>query len=568
MSAESRLSTVRGIALPVVTVAIFVGCGPSETTASTTGETGGAAGATSTVTSGTGGLSTGGSGGASGGPWHSALYPPDWNSTFEDAEGHFLHDFSYAGFEYGAPPLAEDLPIFAVSAGLDPTGMADSTQALQNAIGEAETAGGGIVHLPMGLFRVDGQLVIHSSHVVLQGEGAQQTQLYFTKTQGISDTAHILFDGQVTYPTETLLAANGEARQTTLQVEDASGFTPGDDVDIGFVISPEFIEEHGMTGTWQAFNGTWQTFFRRTVIDVNTAVSPAVLTVDVPLRYTLKTRDSASVRRVSGMIDHVGVESLGVANAASWEEAWAQTRSHVIEMAHVRDGYIKNVESFVSPQAPTSGDGAGAHLLSGGILVRESKRVTVDHVTLGLPQHRGPGGNGYLFEVQRSSEVLTVDSVAKNGRHNFIQNWGFGTTGCVLLRVESSGGKAYADQNSTGFTSLGEYHHSLATANLVDSSTFDDGFSTINRNGESTGAGHTGTQNVFWNVRGKGMLRSMQFGVGYIIGTQDLSVVTESPLPMFTGTEPVDYVEGQNQGADLEPSSLYENQRSKRLMLK
>jgi len=286
----------------------------------------------------------------------------------------------------------------------------------------------------------------------------------------------------------------------------------------------------------------------------------------VPIRYPAKTRDGASVRREKGFLTGVGVESLGIANAASWDEAWSVDRTHAIEIAHAADSFVRDVVTFPSPNAPESGKGAGAHLLSGGILVRESKRVTVEHVELSLAQNRGGGGNGYLFEIQRSSEVLNADSKGTAGRHNFIQNWGFGTTGCVFLRVESRDGKnVLSKDDSSAFTALSEFHHSLATANLVDSSLFDDGFSIVNRNDESTGAGHTGTENALWNSRGKGMLRSLQHGWGYVIGTLGLSVVTESVLPMALGTEPVDLVEGQELGATLEPPSLYEDQRKRRL---
>ncbi|MEZ4306880.1 MAG: hypothetical protein R3F14_02370 [Polyangiaceae bacterium] len=384
----------------------------------------------------------------------------------------------------------------------------------------------------------------------------------------MSDTAHLLFDAKLTTGVEALLVEDGLSRSREVRVADATGFSVGDDVAVGFVISPELVEEHGMTGTWEAFNGTWQTFFRRTIVSIDTSSTPHVLALDVPLRYPAKVRDAASVRRETGYLTGVGVEKLSVANAASWDEAWAVTRNHAIEFGHVADGFIVDVASFLSPGAPPSGKGAGAHLLSGGILVRESKRVTVARTHLSSPQNRGPGGNGYLFEIQRSSEVLIRASTGTAGRHNFIQNWGFGTTGCVMSEVESRDGKAFVDKGSTtGFTSLSEYHHSLATANLVEASLFDDGFSTVNRNGESTGAGHTGTEDVFWNVRGKGMLRSMQFGVGYVIGTAGVSVVTESPLPMSVGTEPVDFVEGVDRGADLEPASLYDAQRALRLGL-
>ena len=99
----------------------------------------------------------------------------------------------------------------------------------------------------------------------------------------------------------------------------------------------------------------------------------------------------------------------------------------------------------------------------------------------------------------------------------------------------------------------------------VCESLFDDGFSSVNRNGESTGAGHSGTQKVFWNVRGKGTVRSLQFGWGYVIGPAGVSIVTESLLPMGVGTEPFDRVEGPERGADLLPTSLYADQRQRRL---
>ena len=41
-----------------------------------------------------------------------------------------------------------------------------------------------------------------------------------------------------------------------VEVADPGSLAPGDDVAVGFVITPEFIDEHGMTGTWMAFNGT------------------------------------------------------------------------------------------------------------------------------------------------------------------------------------------------------------------------------------------------------------------------------------------------------------------------
>ena len=115
-------------------------------------------------------------------------------------------------------------------------------------------------------------------------------------------------------------------------------------------------------------------------------------------------------------------------------------------------------------------------------------------------------------------------------------------------------------------TGLSEYHHSLATANLVDSSILDDGWAALNRGDWSTGAGHSATECVFWNVTGEGALRSYQYGHGYVIGTSpDLDVRTSLPALMSPGTEPEDWVEGLGEADTLVPSSLYEDQLARRL---
>lgn len=545
------------------------GCGGDQTneSGSSTGASGpaGSGGGASSASSSGGG---GGSGGATG--WRSTLYPDDWTPAFTGAEGHFLHDFSYAGYHNGAaePEAPAGAMVLDVAAtyGADPTGVADATAAVQLAISDAEMLGGAVVMLPEGLYRFDGTLVVGGSGVVIRGAGADKTKLYFTKTQGMSYASHLRFAGDGAVSLEVPLAADAVPREASVAVDDPGDLAAGDDVEIGWVITPEFIEEHGMTGTWQAFNDTWQPFFRRTVVAVDETVSPPRVVLDVPIRYPAKTRDLASVRRVTGLLRECGVESLGVSNAVDWDEAWTITQSHAIEMYRVKDCWVRDVASFSSPLAPSSGPGAGAHVQSGGILVTESKRVSVANTQIGLAENRGDGGNGYLFEVRQSGEVLFRDSVADGGRHNFIQNWGFGTTGCVWLRVESRHGVAMLSKTDTlNLTGLSEFHHSLATANLIDSSTFDDGWSIVNRNLESTGAGHTGTQNAMWNLDGAGMVRSLQFGVGYLIGTQGLFPVTESPLPMGVGTAPIDHVEGLDQGGTLTPSSLYEDQLARRL---
>ncbi len=521
-------------------------------------------------------------------PWRSALYPETWTPDHTGPDGRFLHDFSYAGWRNGAdgepmvtPGFVADVTTF----GADPTGAADATAAIQAAIDAASAAAApgahGVVHFPEGTYHVAGTLKVAASWVVLRGDGPDASRLVFAKTDGMSFKPHLQIGAVPKHGADLPLAVDAAARAFTVEVADASALAPGDDVALGWTITPEFVADHGMTGTWSAFNGSWQPFFRRTVVAVDTTAAPHRVTLDVPLRYPALVRDGASLRPETGLLREVGVESLGLANAASWEAAWDLSQVHALALLGVTDAWVRDVASFPSPLAPASGEGSGDHLLSGGLIVAHAKRVTVADTSLGFAQNRGSGGNGYLFEVRQSSEVLFRDCDARAGRHNFIQNWGFGTSGVVWLRVFTADGKAL---NASGIavTGLSEFHHSLAMANLIDSSVLDDGWGALNRKDYSSGAGHTSTATAFWNSSGSGLIRSYQYGHGYVIGTAaSLAVATvpEPPLPGLTeeeaalldslapwyGAAPDDWTEGLGLGPALIPPSLYEDQLARRL---
>lgn len=493
------------------------------------------------------------------GPWRSALFGEGWTPADTDAQGRFLHDFSYAGYHAGEGALGQDVSAdrFDVAAlGADPSGAADSTAAIQAAI-DAASIGGGVVIVPAGLYRVEGRLAVTASRVVLRGAGSSESQLYFPNVAGMSYQSHVRIGGTVTSDLELGLTADARARDASVEVGDASDLAIGDDIEIGFVITPQFVEAHAMTGTWTVFNGTWQSFARRTVL----AIDGGRITLDVPLRQDALVRDSASVRRVRGLLREVGVEGLGLADAVSPDVAWAEDQVHVLELSGVADAWIEDVASFPSPAAPAEGEGAGDHLASGGIVIRASRRVTIADTHLARAQHRGSGGNGYLFEIRTSNEILTRDSTGRAGRHNFIQNWGFGTSGCVWLRVRSSEGRMLSSRGGGSVRGSSEFHHSLATANLIDDSVLDDGWLAFNRMRESSGAGHSASENVLWRSTGAGVIRSFQWGWGYVIGTSpELTVYTDGIPWEQADTEPIDLVEGLGRAEQLEPRSLYEAQ--------
>ena len=71
---------------------------------------------------------------------------------------------------------------------------------------------------------------------------------------------------------------------------------------------------------------------------------------------------------------------------------------------------------------------------------------------------------------------------------------------------------------------------------------------------------------MIWNVSGVGLVRSFQFGWGYVIGTGELIVVDDLLGPLYgQNAEPDDFFEGIGDGETLEPASLYDDQLRRRL---
>jgi len=503
-------------------------------------------------------------------PWRSELYPENWTPGFKKTDELFLQDYSYAGYKNGESKPQPSSLVFEVNDyGADPLGNLDSSQAVIDAINAASQTGG-VIHFGDGLYRLDQRVQILAANVQLRGNGPSNSRLFFTLSEGMDFLAHITFKGPGTLTEQTLLAKDGAIFDTELWVNDATQFAPGEDIQVGWVITNAFVEEHGMSDTWKVFNGQWQAFFHRTVVAVDTSLTPHKITIDVPLRYPTLTANQAGVKKHPGMISECGISDLSLSNATDWDSAWKHKQVSILEFKNAKDCWVRNVTSFASPQSPVSGLGAGKHLQSSGLRITKSKRITVSDSSLAKAQNRGGGGNGYLFEVRQSSEILFKDCVAAAGRHNFIQNWGFGATGIVWLRVHSSKGEAVplplVDIGTLGYS---EFHHSLATANLIDQSVLNDGWSAVNRGSYSSGAGHSATQNLFWNNTGTGSIKSRQYKMGYLVGTgPELTLYTKLPGPSTgggKGTSPADWVEGAGNAANLEPQSLYEDQLERRL---
>jgi Endopolygalacturonase len=531
-------------------------------------------------------------------PWRSELYPETgYNPSAADLEtDKVLQDFSYAGYRRGEAPIPDIAgPVFDATASpfsADSTGVTDATAAIQAAIDAAGAAGGGVVYLPAGTYRLvvpaDAKeaLRLDKPGVVLRGAGRGKTFLLNATRTGMRAKRVIRIAG----PAEAAFRPRGTATVAlagdllnstrTIPVVDTAPFSVGDTVVVRNDFTDDWIREHQepvWLGKGKQLGGL---AYRRTVLAVDPAAG--TLTVDAPVRYTLKLRDRARVVRLArAPLGEVGLEDFSIGELQHPGTDWAENATETpgtspydlsgcffISADRARDCWIRRISSF-QPEENTS----TAHLLSNGIELRESTHVTIEDCSLGRPQYGGGGGNGYMYRLSNSGECLVQRSEARFSRHGFVFS-GFGSSGNVIHAcLDAETGRATGSTGGYRTAGKGSDHHMhFSQANLVDTCTAEDSWFEARFRPHGSRLPHqlTAVHSVFWNTRGTGTLnapvvRSEQARYGYVIGTRGTRTGVELPRKAPSGTDPEDHVEGEGRGDDLVPESLFLDQRARRL---
>ena len=523
--------------------------------------------------------------------WQSSLYPESWTPP-ENADFYtdqLIQDFSYAGYKRGEEPLPNVTgPIFNVTDapyGADPTGASDSTVAIQSAIDAAASAGGGVVYLPAGNYSISPQggscLLISSSDIVLRGDGAASTFLTNTETnmrskQVIRVNASVIAEAAVSI-TEDL---NNPTRR--LPVATPESFAVGDFVRLKWSFTDEWIADHNQQSFWSEATGTpSDAQYTREVVAVNQA--GGWIEIDAPTRYMMKVRDNARVEKINGLLSGVGIESLAIGNVqhpddtSTWEEgdwndptkpAYQTHQSYILFMQYARDSWITGVESY-----QPAGNTSTCHMLSNGILVSRSFRITVQDCVMSRPQYGGAGGNGYMFRLSRTSESLVQNCIADFSRHGIVVS-DAGTSGNVFLNCEDRETKRSTGHTGSYITngSGSDNHMHFSHSNLWDSCHAHNSYYTASHRGIWGTIPHalTSAHGVYWNTSGSGtryenepIVRSEQGRYGYVIGTSGTASGASNTID--GNTAPADILEGIGIGDSLEPQSLYADQLAKRM---
>jgi len=525
--------------------------------------------------------------------WRSTLYPANWqppSAAVSFASAKLIQDFSYAGYRRGEVNLPTITgPVFDVTGyGADPTGATDSTTAIQNAI-NAAAVGGGVVFLPAGEFRVSPQgnqcLRVSTSNIVIRGAGTTQTFLLNTSYFMRSKSVILVSPSSTSLGTAQAITANLPGPTRRIPVANAGSFSPGNIVRLQWNFTSDWVIENNQETWWGESSPGSSTYFREVV-----AVDAAAgwIDVDVPTRYWMKTRDNPTVRTVSGQLRNVGIESLSIGNlqhpGSGWEEndysdstkaAYNNHASWLIRFQSVRDSWISDVHS-----RQAAANTSTCHMLSNGIFLLSSMRITVQNCQMRRPQYGGGGGNGYMYLIQSSNECLVRNCIADFSRHGLVVGYG-GTSGNVFLQCEDRETKRATGSSASGYTTSGEgsdNHQRFSHSNLWDQCHAHNSFYTAHHRGFNGGTpphGVTSAHGVYWNTTGSGtryanssnpIVRSEQLNYGYVIGTRATSgTAFYASNPTGGNTAPADHLEGIGTSATLEPQSLYLDQFTRRV---
>lgn len=540
--------------------------------------------------------------------WTSALYPPSWAPPIakDFATDAFLQDWSYAGYHRGEaePPRAGDsrlasVRVFRVTAPpflADSTGASDATQAIQSALDSAATAKGGVVFLPEGTYRVStgsnpAALSIRKSNIVLRGAGAGKTFLWNTTT-AMNGKSIVRTTGTGSWSSipanRAVLARDLTGPTATIPLNSVAVFQVGDQVIVRNRITDGWIAEHKESDWMGKGSSLTGIVYQRQILSID--ASARTVTLDAPIRYSLMVRDSAMVHAAPAMLDEVGLEDFSIGNsqistATGWGEEDYSTagtagydahNSYAIQFQGVRNGWIRGVRSY----AP-AGNTSGAHLLSNGILLNQTRGVLVDSCDIGHLQYGGGGGNGYGYRIS-GNENMIRDSRSWFTRHGFVLSHMYASGNVFLRDLDKETGVQTGlggSETTSGYGS--DNHMHFSHSNLFDGCTSENSVFLAQYRPYGSDPRHdlTAAHTLYWNTQGLGagvknisdLVRTQQARWGYVVGTRGTrtgvsNAATNSTTDsVLAKTAPLDTVEGVGQGASLSPASIWQDQFQRRV---
>ena len=489
-----------------------------------------------------------------------------------DSIGNRIPDFSHAGYKNSEDPIPS-VPVVKTLVPIE----GDNTVQIQNALFEiglmTPDSNGyrGALLLKAGEYEIHGTIKLAFDGVVLRGEGDGDDPLASTilKATGNSPSKRTVLVAGGGHETKwadgdagsvvNILSDSVMAGECSFEVEDASGYTIGDNI----------IIYHPCTAAWLSAVDTGGTFwylpaaepgvdlpwsvnsqpivFNRYITDIQ----GNFMTIDVPVYdHLIRALAQSFIYRYGrlGIRSRIGIENLRIdivtAGGVDQNHAW-----NAIDLFQIEDAWVLNCTLL--------------HFGLSGIRTNTATRITIQNCQALDPVAPIDGGNMYNFQLYTASQqILIRDCHASNGRHHYMSNGTSWTSGCVFLDCTSSG--AYASS---------EGHRRWSQALLYDNVMELDGprpgynprlLGLYNRGHYGTSHGWALVHGVAWNcdvVGGNLTVQQPPTGQNYAIGCLGTVTGISPPAPFPV---PEGYIEGTNQ-AGLEPRSLFLAQLEDRL---
>ncbi|MBA4150500.1 MAG: hypothetical protein H0X66_20505 [Verrucomicrobia bacterium] len=482
------------------------------------------------------------------------VYPDlDGNLIYtRDVPGNRIPDFSSAGYMGGGVPI----PTVPVRVTLHPAGgVSDDTARIQQAIDDVsamsmdEDGFRGAVLLKAGTYRASETLRIHTSGVVLRGEGntVSGTVLIATGPRNSTNNPALVRIAGTGSPSEV----SSSRRQVsdiyvpvgarTFALTNISGMQVGDQVIVHRPSTAEWISDIGMdqipprsdglpVTQWQP--GSFDLRFDRII----TAINGTNITLDAPILNSLERKyGGGSVYRYNfnNRISQVGIENIrGVSEYISptdEEHAW-----DFVVFDAVQNGWARQL--------------VGLHFCFSTVTVgRNAKWITVEDSSLLDPISQNTGSRRYPFYIFGQLS-LVQRCYGRNARHDF------GTSSLVCgpnVFLDSSADNSFADTGPHQRWAVGTLYDNIRIPNHD--------INVQNRLNFGSGHGWSGANHVVWNCTAKRICvqnppTAQNWAIG-VIGTK------------WAGSFPSYASDGfwESHGAKVSPNSLYLKQLEERL---
>ncbi len=288
-------------------------------------------------------------------------------------------NWSLSGYRGTAPELTNIIDITNYGA------QGDSLTPNDNALAEAITALGntpGVIHFPSGIFLFHSPVSL-TSGVVLKGEGVNNTILKFDFS---SQSNAITISGNVSETTAQLIS-DGDKGDTLLTINNASGFQPGNYIEL------HLNDSDLVTSDWAV--GAVGQLIKIRGIQGNKLILESPLRMDYPL-----DREPFIIKL--NMVTEVGIECLKISCMNATSE-----QTSTIFFNYAAQCYVKNIESEM---------GNFAH-----ITLQKSTNISVSGSYFHDAHGYGDGGQGYGVMCQLTSNENKIENnIFNHLRHAMI----------------------------------------------------------------------------------------------------------------------------------------------------